>query len=190
MLGQATPTPTPVGEPIINISGMTAVWLVVGIAVGLVLLWAIPLYLESRRAYKAYKHEQVPLIRDMLKSAEDGTLDLTPEQMGELVTASTRRFEGGSGTARALMAFAVISILGVALIAVLLSSAGDATDLRKTIITALLSILGTIVGFYFGARTVETGIASGQKAQEKDAVLETSGQENSGQAETPVAPEP
>lgn len=167
MIGQATPTQTPGAEPIVDLSGGTAVWLIVGIAAGLVLLWAIPMYLDARRAYKAYKYLQVPLIRGMLTSTEEGRLDLTAEQKKELVTAATQRFEATTGLARALMAFAVISILGVALIAVLVSSAADASDLRKTIITALLSILGTIVGFYFGARTAEMGRDAGREKPEE-----------------------
>jgi hypothetical protein len=55
------------------------------------------------------------------------------------------------------MAFTIITIVGVALAALLLSSAGDASDLRKTVVTSLLTLLGTIVGFYFGTRAAEGG---------------------------------
>src|SRR5262245_52203215 len=151
MLGQDAAS----SDPIAGISGGEAVWLIVGIAAGLALLWAIPMYLDARRAYKAYKYLQIPLMEKILAASEDGKLELSEDQKGELVKAATKRFEATTGLARALMAFAVISILSVALVAVLLSDASDADDLRKTIITALVSILGTIVGFYFGARTAE-----------------------------------
>ena len=150
MLGQDT-----TADPIAGVSGGTAVWLIVGIAAGIALIWAIPMYLDARRAYKAYKYLQIPLMERLLDASESGKLDLSEDQKGELVKAATKRFEATTGLARALMAFAVISILGVALVAVLVSDASDAPDLRKTIITALVSILGTIVGFYFGARTAE-----------------------------------
>jgi len=160
MLGQATP---PSADPVAGVSGAEAVWLIVGIAAGLALLWAIPMYLDARRAYKAYKYLQIPLMKDLLAAAQDGNLELTDEQKGMLVGAATDRFEATAGLARALMAFAVISILSVALVAVLVSDAADAPDLRKTIITALVSILGTIVGFYFGARTAEIGTAAARE---------------------------
>jgi hypothetical protein len=55
------------------------------------------------------------------------------------------------------MSFMLITVVGVALGALLLSSSGDAGDLRKTLITSILTLLGTIVGFYFGTRAAETG---------------------------------
>ena len=173
MLGQTTP-PTTSADPIAGVSGGEAVWLIVGIAAGLALLWAIPMYLDARRAYKAYKYLQIPLMEKLLAASQDGKLDLSEEQKGELVTAATRRFEATTGLARALMAFAVISILSVALVAVLVSDAPDAADLRKTIITALVSILGTIVGFYFGARTAEISRAPARD-REKPGEREKSG---------------
>jgi hypothetical protein len=57
------------------------------------------------------------------------------------------------------MSFMLITVVGVALAAVLLSSSGDAGDLRKTVITSILTLLGTIVGFYFGTRAVEAASA-------------------------------
>jgi hypothetical protein len=49
----------------------------------------------------------------------------------------------------------ITTLVGVAMVATLVSTAADSSDLRKTIITALLSILGAIAGFYFGARTAQ-----------------------------------
>jgi hypothetical protein len=176
MIGQATPTDAPSDVPIVDVSGQTAVWLIVGISIALALAWAIPLYLNERRAYKAFRKLQDPLIHKMLDSAasEESKLQLTEAELDKLVDAATARFESTTGLTRALMAFAIISVLGVALVAVLLSGADDASDLRKTIITALLSILATIVGFYFGAKTAEAGVAQTRQA-------ETTGQQPKGQ---------
>jgi len=181
MLGQTTTAaPTAGADPIAGVSGATAVWLIVGIAAGLALLWAIPMYLDARRAYKAYKYLQIPLMEKLLAASKDG-LNLSEEQKDKLVGAATDRFEATTGLARALMAFAVISILSVALVAVLISDAADADDLRKTIITALVSILGTIVGFYFGARTAEINSAPARKAQEEREKLEAKEERRAGE---------
>jgi hypothetical protein len=58
-----------------------------------------------------------------------------------------------------LLALIVLSLIGFALGVLLVSSSTDAGDLRKTIITALLSLLATIAGFYFGARTAQQSAA-------------------------------
>ena len=187
MLGQTTTTAPPSADSIAGVSGGAAVWLIVGIAAGLALLWAVPLYLDGRRAYKAYKYLQIPLMEKLLAAAQEGKLELSEDQKDELVKAATKRFEATTGLARALMAFAVISILSVALVAVLISDASDAPDLRKTIITALVSILGTIVGFYFGARTAEINKSPARGApaeREKPAGREKPG-EREGEREKP-----
>jgi type IV secretory pathway VirB10-like protein len=59
------------------------------------------------------------------------------------------------GLTQALMGLIIITLVGVAMVATLVSTAADSSDLRKTIITALLSVLATIAGFYFGARTAQ-----------------------------------
>jgi hypothetical protein len=61
----------------------------------------------------------------------------------------------GQGLTTTLLALSTLTLVAVALIIVLVSSASDSTDLRKTIITSLVSILASISGFYFGARTAQ-----------------------------------
>jgi len=163
MIGQASPTLSPAPRPIIDVSGTAAIWLIVGIAAGLVLAWAVPLFLEERRAFRAFKTKQSALIDKLLALEKDGRLSLTDDELAKIVTAATKRFEETTGLTRAVLAFAILSVLTVALVSVLVSSAADAPDLRKKIITALLSILATIVGFYFGAKTSETGQALGKE---------------------------
>src|SRR5690348_12136636 len=62
---------------------------------------------------------------------------------------------GLQGLTQALLGLTITTLVGAAMVATLVSTAADSSDLRKTIITALLSILGTIAGFYFGARTAQ-----------------------------------
>jgi hypothetical protein len=84
---------------------------------------------------------------------------LTVGELKELLSRIGEVSTSQRETARSLMAFTLITVVGVALAALLLSSAGDAGDLRKTVITLVLTLLGTIVGFYFGTRAAETGAA-------------------------------
>lgn len=69
---------------------------------------------------------------------------------------------GGRSLTTSLLALATLSLVGLALALVMVSSSSDASDLRKTIITALLSILASISGFYFGARTAQTSAKQAQ----------------------------
>lgn len=69
---------------------------------------------------------------------------------------------GGQGLTTTLLALATLTLVGLALVVVLVSSSTDAVDLRKTIITALVSILASISGFYFGARTAQVSAAQAQ----------------------------
>jgi hypothetical protein len=63
---------------------------------------------------------------------------------------------GTQGLTRSLIALLVIVLAAAALSVTLFSTAADASDLRKTIVTSLLTVLAGVSGFYFGARTAET----------------------------------
>jgi hypothetical protein len=154
LLAQATPTTTVPG-PVIQLQGPRAVALVIAIGVAIAVLWSLPIWLDARRAYKL-RMRAVDLVGGKLLdvAARDG-LKIT--ELRELLATIGEPATGQRGLARALMAFSIITVVGVALAALLLSSAGDASDLRKTVITSLLTLLGTIVGFYFGTRAAESG---------------------------------
>jgi hypothetical protein len=70
--------------------------------------------------------------------------------------AQSQEPTGTPGLVRALMALTVITIAGVALLLVLSGNTTDATDLRKTLITAIATVVGAISGFYFGGKTAES----------------------------------
>ncbi|HEX8133284.1 MAG TPA: hypothetical protein VF880_07625 [Actinomycetes bacterium] len=161
LLAQATPTTTAPG-PVVELRGSGAATLVVGVGMVLAIIWWLPIWLDARRAYRL-RQQAIDLIGGRLLDAakKDG---LKFNELRELLATVGEPATGQRGLARALMAFTIITVVGVALAALLLSSAGDAGDLRKTVITSLLTLLGTIVGFYFGTRAAEGG---GERAPEE-----------------------
>lgn len=74
----------------------------------------------------------------------------------ETLLALIREPRGVRGVTRALIALLIIVLATLALAVTIISVAPDASDLRKTIVTALLTVLATVAGFYFGARTAQT----------------------------------
>jgi hypothetical protein len=154
LIAQATPTTTVPG-PVIDLEGTRAVVLVGVIGLAIALLWSVPIWVDARRAYRL-REKAVALISGKLLDAatKDG---LKLSELRALLATIGEPATGQRGLSRALMAFTIITVVGVALVALLLSGSADSGDLRKTVITSLLTLLGTIVGFYFGTRAAETG---------------------------------
>jgi hypothetical protein len=154
LIAQATPTTTVPG-PVIELEGTRAVVLVGVIGLAIALLWSVPIWVDARRAYRL-REKAVALISGKLLDAatKDG---LKLSELRALLGTIGEPATGQRGLSRALMAFTIITVVGVALVALLLSGSADSGDLRKTVITSLLTLLGTIVGFYFGTRAAESG---------------------------------
>lgn len=62
-----------------------------------------------------------------------------------------REPRGVRGLTRSLIALLIIVLVGFALAYATTASGNGADDLRKTIVTSLLTVLATVAGFYFGA---------------------------------------
>jgi hypothetical protein len=152
-LAQTTTTVAPAG-PVIDLTGSQSIAVVIAIGLGVALMWVVPFWMDARRAYRLREHAIKLIGGQLLEAAKKNGLTVT--ELRELLGTIGEPATGQRGLTRALMAFTIITVVGVALIAVLLSNSSDAGDLRKTIITSLLAVLATIVGFYFGTRAAET----------------------------------
>lgn len=94
--------------------------------------------------------------KEITKDIRDGKY--AGSNLQDLLTI-IREPRGVRGLTRGLIALLVIVLAALALVVTVISGASDATDLRKTIITSLLTVLATVAGFYFGARTAQTSAA-------------------------------
>lgn len=161
ILAQTTTTgPTSSPGQALELQGSGAVVFLVVVGLALVAVWFVPVLFDARRAYRLRRDVIGFLRQDAMRAvARDG---LTLDELKALLQTIGEPATGQRGLARALMALSLTTIVGVAAFALLLSSAADAADLRKTIVTALLSVLGVVVGFYFGSRSVESAVETGQ----------------------------
>jgi hypothetical protein len=137
----------------VNVTG-TGALVFIGVVVLVVgILWFIPTFYDLRRADQWRSDQQSKLLGKMVDAAS--VKGLSVEDVRQIASAMNAPPRGAQGLTQALIGLIVTTLVGIALLATLVSTAGDSSDLRKTIITALLSILATIAGFYFGARTAQ-----------------------------------
>lgn len=173
--GAASTTPTTAPGAVNNNPGLhitgTGAGVFIGVAaIVLVSLWFLPV-LQTARASGKVRRSKLRMIEAFVKARGNS---LSEPEFAALLTgletsadgqqpAADAQTSGLQGLTGALIALTTLTLVGFALAVALLSSSTDAGDLRKTIITALLSILASITGFYFGARTAQQSAA--QQAQ-------------------------
>jgi hypothetical protein len=137
----------------VNVTGTGALVFIGVLALAVAILWFIPTLYDLRKADQWRSTRQNRLLEKMVDAASrDG---LSVEDVRQIVSAMNTPPRGAQGLTQALLGLIITTLVGVAMVATLVSTAADSSDLRKTIITALLSILATIAGFYFGARTAQ-----------------------------------
>jgi IPT/TIG domain len=146
------PTTTLPGVPLVDVEGNRALWFIGALLLAVALLWYVPLSRDARAATHWRDTRQAELLDRMI--GQVGTLSV--EEMRQIVSAIDTQPRGTQGLTQSLLGLIIATFVGLAMVATLLSTAPDSSDLRKTIVTALLSILATISGFYFGARTAQT----------------------------------
>lgn len=128
----------------------------------LVLFIALPTIIDIIMAYSSRKKTWTLLIE---KASQD-TLD--KEELSALIKATAVGPPGISGMSRALMALAVIIILGIAVFHLLVNCQNtDALPIIDKVLSMLAATLASITGFYFGGRSVEEKKKEEPKEPEK-----------------------
>jgi hypothetical protein len=155
----STPTPTvtvtvtPTPAPLVNAPGADSYWFIGVIVVGVAFLGVGAVAANAWGAYQWRKTLTNTIASNIEAGIDKGTYSATDtEKLLRLVQEP----HGVRGVTRGLIALLILVLASLALAVTIISAAPDASDLRKTIVTSLLSVLATIVGFYFGSRTAQT----------------------------------
>lgn len=114
------------------------------------LTWSVLLFYDLLMSYRVRQR----MWRDLLSKLGD---QLDREQMNDVGKFLSEAPHGVTGLARTTIALTVATIVSVTLILLLIGGQPEDRELVKTIVTALVAALTTIVGFYFGARTASEG---------------------------------
>lgn len=105
------------------------------------------------------KSQNSPLTDEQLERLYDRVFTPIQEILKQPVTGIT-------GSTRGIIAFAIIFIVGVSVILIMFAKGGD-PQIVNNVISMLGATLATIVGFYFGGRTVQDSMARADRAAEK-----------------------
>jgi hypothetical protein len=159
-VGTSTPTPTPSSGPgtFLDTSSFRGFWLLVGVIAVIVLVWFIPFMTDLIWSHRT---------QSIAVGGQSGSTAAHTLAPGGSANFSRRHL------VRALIAFTIVTVVGIALLLVLSGNTLDAEDLRKTLVAAVVAIVGTVVGFYFGGRTAEQAAAGAATAPANGSVTLT-----------------
>ncbi len=159
-----TTTTTPPSDSVIHLSGIGQVAFVAIVIGVFALLWFVLILYDRIRTTTWRETEYTRMLNTLIAEAKPATGEsLTPEDVQGLAKAIQQPPKGIQGLTRTLLALGLLTLVGVALVSLLVGNPNNASDELKTVITALTTALITIIGFYFGARTAQTSDTSHPK---------------------------
>jgi fibronectin type III domain protein len=127
----------------------------VGLVAGLfAALWFALLWYDRRKTNERITVLLNALIADTSRPRAER---LTAAEIRALTSAAATR--GATGLTRTTIALGLLTLVGVVLAALLVGNGSNASDLLKTVATALTTALTTVLGFYFGAKTTTDAVA-------------------------------
>ena len=119
------------------------------------LVWLALTAYDRQQTSKWRVNQYTPMLKELLADAKPRPNDppLSTDEVSALAHAISLPPRGITGLTRTIIALGLLTLVGVALAALLVGVSSNASDLLKTVVTALTTALATVLGFYFGART-------------------------------------